>query len=348
MTLFARWLRASLGALAGSFFCAVSTVHAQVVHATQVVAADTRGNLGGGIFQPANALGAPQGGGLAQGSTQVHSLGHGGSLVLRLPVALRDGPGADFLVAENPFVASAGFGAVFGEAVFVEVSSNGSDFARFSARYHGPDIEPGPFGVVDLAHYEQMAGLVPVLAGSAAFPNADPRDVVEAGGDAFDLADLQDHPLVVAGTVDLAAVTFVRLVDVRSGIDRDQAGRLIRDTGAGGSADIDAITAIHHQQDPPGRGPVVQLAIAADGRFTLDIDDPDGWQDLAPGSLRASVQGLPFDAASVLAGCQVLRADATGFTLVHPVPLPTALRYRLAVSVRDRAGHRSGVARIRP
>lgn len=337
------WPLALLGGAAVVFS---SSLSAQAVHALQVVAVDTRGGLGGGVFLPANALGAPRGGGLVQGSTHVHSLGVGGHLTVQMAVPVRDGPGVDLLVAENAF-ATGGFGQVFGEVAFVEVSSNGVDFARFPARYRGPDVDPGAFGVVDLAHYENLAGTVPVLAGSAAFPNADPEDIVEAGGDAFDLADLRADPLVGAGLLDLQSITQVRLVDVRSGLDLDVGGRRVRDCGSG-SADIDAVTAIQHANNVAADGPVLQFAIGADGRFTLAIDDPDGWRDLDGASLRASVQGLPMDAAALLSACQVTRADATGFTLSLPTSLPATLRFRLAFAVRDRAGHRCGVARVRP
>lgn len=332
--------------LGGAAVVVSSSVSAQAVHAAQIVAFDTRGGLGGGVFLPANALGAPQGGGLTQGSTHVHSLGVGGSLTVQMAVPVRDGPGVDFLVAENAF-ATGGFGLVFGEVAFVEVSSNGVDFARFPARYRGPDSDPGAFGVVDLAHFENLAGTVPVLAGSVAFPNADPEDVVEAGGDAFDLADLRTDPLVGLGLLDLTAITQVRLADVRSSIDLDAAGRRVRDCGSG-SADIDAVTAIQHANNNATNGPVLQLAIGVDGRFTLAIDDPDGWQDLDGASLRASVQGLPMDAAALLSACQVTRADAQGFTLSLPTSLPPTLRFRLAFAIRDRAGHRCGIARVRP
>ena len=69
--------------------------------ATRVVAFDDRGQAGGGIFNPANALGQPG------GSTDVHSLGIGGSLTLGFDVVIVDGPGADLLIAENPFASTA-------------------------------------------------------------------------------------------------------------------------------------------------------------------------------------------------------------------------------------------------
>jgi hypothetical protein len=80
----------------------------------------------------------------------------------------------------------------------------------------------------------------------------------------------------------------------------------------------------------------------------LSLDDPDGWRDFDGGSLRTSLQGLPVDPAGLLSACVITRADVFGFTLALPVPLPAEIRYRLAVSIKDRAGHRSGAARSRP
>lgn len=74
--------------------------------ATRVVSFDTRGNAGGGVFQSSNLLGAPRGGGLAQGSLHVHSLGIGGEATLGFDVTIVDGPGCDLIVSENAFLAS--------------------------------------------------------------------------------------------------------------------------------------------------------------------------------------------------------------------------------------------------
>ena len=56
----------------------------------------------------------------------------------------------------------------FSEMAFVEVSSDGVQFVRFPSAYYGPPV---------------------VLAENPMGPPADPQDVVEAGGDAFDLPD---------------------------------------------------------------------------------------------------------------------------------------------------------------
>lgn len=307
------------------------------IFATQVIAADTRGGLGGGIFNPSLALGAPG------GWLDVHSLGVGGSLTLGFAVTIADGPGADLIVSENCFHAA--LTSSFAEVAFVEVSSNGVDFARFPAAYYGPQQEPGPFGTMEVGSYDNLAGQTPCLA--ATDPLADPQDVVEAGGDAFDLADLAQHPLVLQQRVDLQAIAEVRIVDAQSGVDRDSRGVLVRDPGAG-SADIDAVTVIHHQGNAVPNGPRVSLDVRADGTFTLRLEDPDGWQDLDPASLRWSLWGqrLPFPA--LLSIVQVQQWDANGLTLVQPFPLPPGFAARVSVSVKDRAGHRSGQSRSRP
>ncbi|HLQ36647.1 MAG TPA: hypothetical protein VK348_02510, partial [Planctomycetota bacterium] len=235
------------------------------VFATQVIAANTNGNAGGGIFNPLNTLGAPD--------TTVHSLGIGGDITLGFGVTLRNGPGADFIVSENPFRLTPGGWQTFAEMMFVEVSSDGLHFARFPSGYFGPAVQPGPFGTVTVGSYENLAGQTPVLATT---PGADAQDVVEAGGDAFDLDDLQQDPLVLAGLVDLQAITRVRLVDVVSGTSLDARGIAIFDPG-GGSADLDAVTVIHHQGNADPHAPTVQLTVLPDGTATIRLEDPDGW-----------------------------------------------------------------------
>lgn len=324
---------ALLGALA------VPGLPAQSVFATQVVGSNTNGGAGGGIFAPTNALGAPQ------GALDVHSLGIGGDLTLGFAVPIADGPGADLLVAENPFFVGGTFFGTFAELMFVEVSSDGVHFVRFPSRWFGPAVAPGPFGNLTVGSAGNLAGQHtvwgPVLGG-------DPQDVVEAGGDAFDLADLAADPLVVAGTVDLAAITQVRLVDVVAGASVDSRGTPIFDAG-GGSADVDAVTAIHQQGLVAANGPNVAIAIAVDGTIVVRLEDPDGWQDLDYTTLRAALFGIPVDIGAMLGTFfQVQSADATGFTLVQPLPLPPDLLFTVSWSVKDLAGHRSGAQKARP
>jgi hypothetical protein len=313
--------------------------------ATKVVASNTNNNAGGGVFKPQNALGAPLGGGLFAGGTHVHSLGVGGSLTLGFDVTITDGPGADLVVFENPFLTGSG-SRVFAEAIHVEVSSDGKQFARFPSDYYGPSTSGGAFAVSTVNMFRGLAGVCPVLAGSASHPKADPQDVVTGGGDAFDLADLGNHPLVVQGKVKLGAIRFVRLVDVVAGKDRDSQGRVIQDPGSG-SADVDAVVAIHHTGNLSAKGPRVDLSLTKAGALTLTFSDPDGLHDLDVQSLRMALDCRELSPTVVLPLMQVQRASSTSLTL-GLTGLPAGWGFRFAVSIRDKAGHRSGASRVRP
>ncbi len=322
-----------------------SSAQTKSVFATRVVASNTNNNAGGGTFNPQNAVGAPSGGGLGAGSTHVHSLGVGGSLTLGFDVILTDGPGADFVVFENPFLVGSG-SRVFAEAIFVEVSSDGKQFARFPSFYYGPSSSGGSFAVSHVNMFDGLAGVGPVLAGSANHPKADPQDVVTAGGDALDLADLKGHPLVLQGVVKLQAISFVRLVDVVAGKDQDSRGRVIQDPTSG-SADVDAVAVIHHTQNLSGRGPRVDLTITKAGSLTLTFSDPDGLQDLDVQSLRMALDCREFSPGLLLPFLSVQAASATNLRLGLS-GLPQGWGFRFAVSVQDKAGHRSGASRVRP
>jgi hypothetical protein len=121
------------------------------------------------------------------------SLGDGGSITLGLETGIGDGPGDDFAVFENGIWSEEGF---FAELAFVEVSSNGVDFARFAAESNQSTPVPGG-GIVDPANYYNLAGVDPVGTGTG-----------------FDLVELTNHPLALSGDLDLQDVGFVRLVDV--------------------------------------------------------------------------------------------------------------------------------------
>jgi hypothetical protein len=304
--------------------------------ATRVVSF-TRGT-GGGIFIPANALGAPRGGGPGRGSTHVLSLGRGGRLVLGFSVTLCDGPGADFIVCENPFLAGGTLGA-FAELAFVEVSTDGVHFARMPNRYLGPAGGPGSYGTLPLGSTAGLAGAMPVHA--PAGPGV--LDPCRLGGDAFDLADLAGHALVRAGRVDPGRIHFLRIVDIQSGRERDTQGRLIHDPGDG--CDIDAVAVVHHRGKLSAAAPAVALT-ASPGRFDLVLSDPQGLGDLDPATLRATLDGFPADPTAMLAAFTPLQVTPNRFVLVL-AGLPPGLPFTLGFSLRDRAGHLSAARRTR-
>jgi hypothetical protein len=169
---------------------------------------------------PEWALGAPTG-----DLFDVFSLGDGGQLTLFFADPIRDHAGDDFAVFENGFFAPGGF---FGELAFVEVSSNGTDFARFPSVCLRDDPVAGG-EPIDPTDYHNLAGKH--LLGS---------------GTGFDLADLAAHPLVVAGVVALDEIAYVRLVDViGDGSTLDGAGNPVYDPYptpfASGGFDADAV-----------------------------------------------------------------------------------------------------------
>mgnify|MGYP006276785389 FL=1 len=170
---------------------------------------------------PSQALGAAT----ASGSAVV-SLGRGGRITVDLQTPIADGGGAEFAVWENGLI-NQSTGGLFAELAFVEVSSNGTDFARFPAGTSNTSAV-GSFGNLDPEQYEGLAGLYPAGTGTA-----------------FDLAELAEQDEVVDGSVDLSSVRYLRIVDlVGDGSTLDAAGRPIFDpyptTGTAGF-DLDAV-----------------------------------------------------------------------------------------------------------
>lgn len=130
---------------------------------------------------PEVVLGPPVGFGTEQGSTDVVSLGGGGSIVVGFGAnAIVDGPGVDFIVFENPFLY--GDGTRYAEPGEVAVSDDGVTWTAFPCA-DATQAEPdGGWGAT------KCAGINPVY--SAPGNGISPFDVAHAGGDAYDLADL--------------------------------------------------------------------------------------------------------------------------------------------------------------
>ncbi len=147
-----------------------------------------------------------------------------GRLTVGFPVAITNDVGPDFAVFENGFVfPSDPF--LNAELAYVEVSTNGSDFARFPSVSTNTTFQGTfgqSFGGFDTTNINNLAGK-------------------HAGGfgTGFDLVDLQNDPLVVSGQVDLGEINFVRLVDIPgNGAFTDSLGNPILDAwlteGSGG------------------------------------------------------------------------------------------------------------------
>ncbi|MBN1356008.1 hypothetical protein JXA40_07030 [bacterium] len=206
------------------------------VDAVVEVSYGTGSGFGQGQF-PEIVMGPPQGGGEGAGSTDVLSLGDGGSIILEFTDNIaRNGPGPDLIVFENPFYAGGSPQNVYVEAAFVEVSQDGENFLRFPNDYD-PDGEP----VNNPANWSGFAGVRPVL--SHPENGIDPTDPETAGGDAFDFED-----------VGLEWVRYVRIVDTDEPPNAafDDDGDEIYDPGwpsaETGGFDLDAVAAVHSEE----------------------------------------------------------------------------------------------------
>jgi len=130
------------------------------------------------------------------------SLGDGGSVVVELGQVVVDGPGPDFIVFENPFDIGGDPKKPYAELGTVEVSADGSTFHAFEC-------------VATSYPYGSCAGWHPVFANADA-NGIDPLDPTAAGGDAFDLGDLN-----------IKEVRYVRITDradMPGGFDLDAVG----------------------------------------------------------------------------------------------------------------------------
>lgn len=140
-------------------------------------------------------------------TTDVVSLGDGGSATLTFDKPIANGNGYDFAVFENSF--SDGFL----ELAFVEVSSDGNRFVRFPATSLTQTVRQiGGNGPVDPTYINNLAGKYRVGFGTP-----------------FDLEELRD-----SSAIDINNITHVRIVDAVGSIDpqfgtRDAHGNLIND-----------------------------------------------------------------------------------------------------------------------
>jgi hypothetical protein len=141
----------------------------------------------GAASMPGIVEGPPVGGGSDHGSTDVVSLGNGGSIVVSFaPNGIVDGPGPDFIVFENPFWIDGDPGGVYAEPGEVSVSDDGTTWQTFPCT---PTYDPSASdGTGTEPPYGTCAGWHIVYSSPA--NGISPLDPATAGGDAFDLADL--------------------------------------------------------------------------------------------------------------------------------------------------------------
>ncbi len=220
------------------------------------------------------------------------SLGDGGSITLTFAEPIRNGEGWDFAVFENGFLQ---FGTTyFCELAFVEVSSNGVDFFRFpsvSLTQTGRQIDS--FEGMDPTNIHNLAGRDPL-----------------GWGTPFDLSDLAEVAAAHPTTLNLNAITHVRIIDVVGSIDPayasyDSLGNIINDPwptpfGTGGF-DLDAVAVRY--REPVAASLYDQWRASwwdeeelTDASVSGDHADPDA--DGLPNLLEYALGGSPLDPAS--------------------------------------------------
>ncbi|MGO8993967.1 MAG: cell surface protein [Polyangiaceae bacterium] len=156
---------------------------------TQLVSYDAGPCAGFGQTEmPGIVEGPPVGGGAGMGSLDVLSLGNGGSLVVAFtPNQIVDGPGIDFIVFENPFDIAGNPNNLYAEPGEVSVSNDGVNWTTFPCT-----STTFPYGACGGWHvvYSNPANCI------------SPFDTTNAGGDAYDLAD-----------IGVTSAKYVRIVD---------------------------------------------------------------------------------------------------------------------------------------
>lgn len=179
--------------------------------------------------------------------TQIDAGAAPGEIALTFGRAIYNGPGADFAVFENStYYEGWGF---FAELGYVEVSSNGTDFARFDS-ISTNDGPVGPYGLIDGTNIYNLAGKHQSYYGTP-----------------FDLATLAAADAVTSGLVDLGNIRYVKIVDVPgSGDFCDSKGNPIYDawpTFGPGGFDLDAVGAINTVPEPGSAALMAGLIFAA-------------------------------------------------------------------------------------
>jgi hypothetical protein len=267
------------------------------------------------------------------GSSDVVTLGVGGSITASFDVPIVDGPGIDFIAWENTFAFA---GLIFAELAFCEVSTDGISFARFPAQYFGPNAPVGAFAGIPAGSVKNLVGLGRLF--SQGFVEGYVNPCV-AGGDAFDLAELAGDPLVLSGAVDLANIQFARFIDILGdGTTLDANGAAIRDaTNTTNSADLDAIAVVNHALNQSIHRPSTAVSFdSSTRRLTISLGDADTIFDLT-GPAFMTINEIAVDLNVIAPLFPTMTFTATTLDL-ESLPVPLGLTATVCVFVSDATG----------
>lgn len=224
-----------------------------------------------------------------------------GRLTLSFPQPIRNTGGYDLAVFENAFVslrntgAGSVFGQMLGELGYVEVSSNGTDFARFPSVSLTP-APVGPYGTIEISDIHNLAGKHPNAGGLCT-------------GTPFDLSDIAGEPLVVSGAVDINDIRYVRIVDIPgSGDFSDDATAFVDRATWPVWAGYTAAHPVYDAWVTFGSGgiDVEAVGVLEEQEFQADID-LNGIVDAFDFALFASAWKTRFGQAQWIAGCNLAK-----------------------------------------
>ena len=157
-----------------------------------------------------------------------------GQITLTFDNPIYNGAGADFAAFENGFQQTES--TFFAELGYVEVSTDGINFARFDSDYQAATAPVGGYGTIDSTYVYNLVGKHANAYG-------------DSWGTPFDLEMLADDSLVLGGLVDLDDINYVRIIDVPgSGDFLDANGNSIYDawvTWGSGGVDFEALGVIN-------------------------------------------------------------------------------------------------------
>jgi hypothetical protein len=199
---------------------------------------DAPGATGTGVGDPMRAVNGVRGGGTSAGGMDVFSRGYqvGQNDYITLAWSngrLLNGPGADLVVFENPFLITGG--GSFMDLMIVEVSIDGIEFRALAHEYTAAD--PTMYRD-DPALWSGFAGRTPVLLHAEMNP-VDPFDAVAAGGDQLDLDTVVGSD-ALANAIRAGGVSFVRLVCAPARVNPATGANYVRGPVSNGG-DIDGV-----------------------------------------------------------------------------------------------------------
>jgi len=222
-----------------------------------------------------------------------------GQITLAFDETIRNGYGYDFVVFENGLISqfntSGGSiaGQMFAELGYVEVSSNGQDFARFPAVSLIPGLV-GPYGTIQISNIYNLAGKHPNAGGICT-------------GTPFDLQEIADDAKVISGAVDINNIKYVRIVDIPgSGNFRDEAGRCIDPSTVPICLSYVSSHPIYDAWVTSGSGgfDLEAIGVLNEQEYSADIN-LDGVVDVSDFALLASAWRSHFGQANWIARCDL-------------------------------------------